>query len=384
MRFDPERLLALKNTPPNIVLIVADGLRWSDLCCLRNCLPGNPASRIDRLAAQGIRLKNYGVEADGILTRSALMTGRHPRQRCGRSLSIEGLGAAKATLAERLSAQGYATGHFGKWQLGEGPGQLPTDRGFDEWFGIPRSADQGRFVPGIEFEALAAAPATVMSGGKGRRSLNLKFYDAQAHRQFGAELVERATNFMRRQHRAGRPFFLYLPLAHLWFPTLPHPDFAGRSGKGDHADCLLEMDHRVGQVSDQIEALDITAETLVVFCSDGAAAHHTFLGDIARRWLDISGAAMQWRDSRAPCILRWPGTIAPGAATNEIVDVTDLFATLCAAGGIRLPSSRAIDGIDQLPLLTGLWSKSAREEVTLGCGHGFGVDEECVDTLHAT
>lgn len=329
-------------------------------------------------------MQNYGVEADGILTRSALMTGRHPRHRCGRSLSIEGLGAGRPTLAERLSAQGYAAGHFGKWQLGDGPGQLPTDRGFDEWFGIPRSADQERFVPGIDFDALAAAPPTVMSGGKGRRSLNLKFYDAQAHRQFGAELVERATNFMRRQHRADRPFFLYLPLAHLWFPTLPHPDFIGRSGKGDHADCLLEMDYRVGEVIDQIEALDIADETLVVFCSDGDAVHRTFLGDMARRWLDIAGAATQRRDSRVPCILRWPGRIAAGAETDEIVDVTDLFATLCAIGGIRLPSNRTIDGLDQMPLLTGCRNKSKREEIILGRGHGFGVDQECVDALHAT
>lgn len=363
---------------------MADGLRWIDLCSLRHTsLPGNPASRIDQLATQGIRLRNYGVEADGILTRSALMTGRHPRQRCGKSLSLQGLGAAKATLAEQLSAQGYATGHFGKWQLGDGPGQLPTDRGFDEWFGIPHSADQDRFDPGIGFDARAAMPPTVMSGGRGRRSLNLMLYDAQAHRQFGAELVERATNFMRRQHRANRPFFLYLPLAHLWFPTLPHPDFAGRSGRGDHADCLLEMDHRVGQVVDQIAALDIADETLVVFCSDGDAAHRTFLGDIARRWLYISGAAMERRDSHVPCILRWPGRIAAGAATDEIVDVTDLFATLCAIGGVRLPSNRAIDGLDQLPLLTGRRSKSAREEVILGSGHGFGVGEERVEALHA-
>lgn len=371
---------ALKNATPNIVLIVADGLRWSDLACGGD-LPASrqPRSRIGQLAEQGMRLRNYNVEADGILTRFALMTGRHPRQRCGRSLSQQGLDSQSATLAERLSASGYATGHFGKWQLGDGPGQLPNDRGFDEWFGISRSADQGHFAPEMGFDGSVAALPTIMSGGRGRRSLNLKLYDVQAHRQLGAESVERATNFIRRQHRASRPFFLYLPLAHLWFPTLPHPDFAGSSRKGDLADCLLEMDHRVGQVIDQIEALQIATNTMIVFCSDSGSAHRTFLGDIARGWL---GSSMSREDARVPCILRWPHGIAAGATSDEIFDVTDLFATLCALAGVPIPERRAIDGLDQLPFLTGHRSMSRREEVILGSEDIFGQGKVKHMTLH--
>ena len=139
---------------PNIVLILADNLGWGELGCYGGgALRGAPTPHIDALARQGLLLQNFNVESDCVPTRSALMSGRHPiRTGCVQSVSPglpQGLTRREITLAELLSAQGYATAHFGKWHLGDRPGRLPSDRGFDEWYGIPRTTDESQFTASV-------------------------------------------------------------------------------------------------------------------------------------------------------------------------------------------------------------------------------------------
>ena len=134
---------------PNIVLIVADNLGWGELGCYGGgALRGAPTPRIDALARQGLLLQNFNVESDCVPTRSALMSGRHPiRTGCLQSVPPglpQGLTRWELTLAELLSAQGYATAHFGKWHLGDIEGRYPSDRGFDEWLVLEALIDPGR------------------------------------------------------------------------------------------------------------------------------------------------------------------------------------------------------------------------------------------------
>jgi|GEM_PF-392962 len=337
------------STKPNIVLIVADNLGWGELGCYGGgALRGAPTPNIDRLASQGLLLQNFNVESDCVPTRSALMSGRHPiRTGCLQSVPPglpQGLARDEITLAQQLSGQGYATAHYGKWHLGDVPGRYPSDRGFDEWYGIPRTTDESQFTASIGFDPAVADLPYIMQGRAGEPSENVKLYDLESRRRIDEELVERSLGFMRGNAAAGRPFFLYLPLVHLHFPTLPHPDFAGRTGAGDFADSMVEMDHRVGQVMAAVDELGLGDDTVFIFCSDNGPEFRKPYRGTAGPWSGTYHTAMEG-SLRVPFIVRWPGRVQPGRVSNEMVHVTDLFTTLSLIGGATVPQDRPIDGI---------------------------------------
>ncbi|WP_288252659.1 arylsulfatase [uncultured Hydrogenophaga sp.] len=353
------------STSPNIVLIVADNLGWGELGCYGGgALRGAPTPRIDQLAREGLLLQNFNVESDCVPTRSALMSGRHPiRTGCLQSVPPglpQGLTRREITLAQLLSAAGYATAHYGKWHLGDTEGRYPSDRGFDEWYGIPRTTDESQFTASVGFDPSVVDLPYVMEGVAGEPSRQVKLYDLEARRGIDAELVDRSCQFMQRHVEARRPFFLYLPLVHLHFPTLPHQDFAGRTGHGDFADAMAEMDHRVGQVVDEVQRLGIADDTLFIFCSDNGPEFRAPYRGTAGPWRGTYHTAMEG-SLRVPFIARWPGRIAPGRVSNEILHVTDVFTTLAAIGGAPVPTDRPIDGVDQRAFLFGESQKSARE-----------------------
>ena len=198
-----------------------------------------------------------------------------------------------------------------------------------------------------------------MRGQAGQPSETVKVYDLDTRRTIDSELIEHSLTFMQRHAAAKKPFFLYLPLTHLHFPTLPHTDFAGRSGNGDFADSMLEMDHRVGQIEDEVERLGLTQDTLFIFCSDNGPEFRAPYRGTAGPWRGTYHTAMEG-SLRVPFIARWPGKIAAGRVNNEVVHVTDLFTTLITLVQGQVPIDRAIDGCNQLPfLLDG--ARSARE-----------------------
>ena len=142
---------------PHIVFILADNLGWGELGCYGGgALRGAPTPRIDRLASEGLRCLNFNVESDCVPTRSALMTGRHPI-RTGALQSVpaglpQGLIPWEITLAQLISSRGYATACYGKWHLGDREGRYPKDRGFDEWYGIPRTTNESMFTSSPGFD----------------------------------------------------------------------------------------------------------------------------------------------------------------------------------------------------------------------------------------
>jgi len=188
----------------------------------------------------------------------------------------------------------------------------------------------------------------------------VKLYDLESRRHIDEELVQRSCKFMQRHTHARKPFFLYLPLVHLHFPTVPHPDFAGRTGNGDFADSVAEMDHRVGQMVDEVERLGIADNTLFIFCSDNGPEFRAPYRGTAGPWRGTYHTAMEG-SLRVPFIARWPGRIVPGRVSNEIVHVTDIFTTLARVAGAEIPDDRPIDGVDQRGFLLENEAKSARE-----------------------
>lgn len=349
----------------NIVLILADNLGWGELGCYGGgAIRGAPTPRIDALAKQGIQLLNFNVESDCVPTRSALMTGRHPI-RTGAMQSVpaglpQGLIPWEVTIAELLSKAGYATGMFGKWHLGDKEGRYPKDKGFDEWYGIPRTTNESMFTEQVGFDPSVVEVPYVMEGLKGRPAEKKELYDLEMRRRIDGVLTDKSCDFIRRKVTANEPYFLYVPLTQLHFPTIPNRDFEGQSKKGDFADSMLELDARVGQIIDAVNATGTQDNTLFIFASDNGPEYRRPWRGSAGMWTGTYHTSMEG-SLRVPFIARWPGKIPPGVVSNEIFHVVDIYATLAAIAEVAVPQDRPIDGVNQVSFLKGETQASARE-----------------------
>ena len=349
----------------NIVLILADNLGWGELGCYGGgAIRGAPTPRIDALAKEGIQLLNFNVESDCVPTRSALMTGRHPI-RTGALQSVpaglpQGLIPWEITIAELLSKAGYATGMFGKWHLGDKEGRYPKDKGFDEWYGIPRTTNESMFTEQVGFDPEVVDIPYVMQGFKGHPAEKKEIYDLEMRRRIDGVLTEKSCDFIRRKVAADEPYFLYVPLTQLHFPTLPHRDFEGQTKKGDFADSMIELDARVGQIIDAVHATETQDNTLFIFASDNGPEYRRPWRGSAGMWTGTYHTSMEG-SLRVPFIARWPGNIPAGVVSNEIFHVVDIYSTLAAVAGVQVPQDRPIDGVNQVSFLKGEIPNSARE-----------------------
>lgn len=352
------------NTQPNVVLILADNLGWGELGCYGGgAIRGAPTPRIDALALEGTRFLNFNVESDCVPTRSALMTGRHPI-RTGAIQSVpaglpQGIIPWEKTIAELFSDAGYATAMYGKWHLGDKEGRYPKDKGFDEWYGIPRTTNESMFFDSIGYDESIVDPPYVMEGIKGKPAEKKELYDLEMRRKIDAVLTERSCEFIKRNGNK-KPFFLYVPLTQLHFPTLPHREFEGASKYGDFADSLIEMDARVGQIIDAIDQNNLTENTIFIFASDNGPEYRRPWRGSAGMWTGTYHTAMEGA-LRVPLIIRWPNKIPAGKVTNEMIHVVDLFPTLAQLANLEIPKDRIIDGLDQSQFLVGKQEKSSRE-----------------------
>ncbi len=355
----------MANDRPNIVLILADNLGWGELGCYGGgVLRGAPTPRIDDLATQGLKFLNFNVESDCVPTRSALMTGRQAI-RTGAFQSVpaglpQGLTKWEVLLPEVLSANGYATAHYGKWHLGDIEGRLPNDRGFDDWYGLPRTSNESMFTSSRTYDPDLVGLPYIMEGKKGGKSSKVKIFDEDTRRTIDGELIDKTIDFMAEQSKAGTPFFAYVPITQMHFPNLPHPDFIGATEHGEMADSLAEMDHRVGQIVDAIDELGIADDTILIFGSDNGPEFRTPWRGTAGFWRSTYHTAMEG-SLRVPFMIRWPGNISEGGVTDEVVHIADLFPTIHRIIGAEVPADRPIDGIDQLDFFTGKQEKSNRE-----------------------
>jgi arylsulfatase len=358
-------------TKPNILFILADNLGYGELGCYGGgATRGAPTPRIDKLAAEGLRLTNMNMEAQCTPSRSAILTGRYAIRSGTHSVPFggvaDGLTQWEVTMAEALSAAGYATALYGKWHLGSDNGRFPNDQGFDEWYGIPRTTDEAMWPGSPGWSENIMPPEQIIEGKKGDKSRNVRVYDIEQRRIMDAEITKRTIDFMRRQTAARKPFFAYATMTQPHLPTLPNPAFAGKTGNGDWADMLAEMDHNVGQMLDAVEKLGIRESTIVIFASDNGP-------EFIKPW---DGWAGPWRGQyftaweggiRVPFIIRWPGKIPAGQVNDEIVHAVDLFPTIARLCGTKVPNDRPIDGMDVSDFLLGKADKSPRDGILIFC-----------------
>jgi arylsulfatase len=378
MAFAPAAARAADAKKPNIVFMLVDNVGYGEFGCYGGgILRGAPTPRIDKLATEGMRLLNFNVEAQCTPSRSALLTGRFAIRSGTYAVPLggvpDGLTQWEVTLAELLSAQGYATGMWGKWHLGSAEDRFPTHQGFDEWYGIPRTYDEAMWPSFNEtkgvwpsvgnkqgWNAKVVHPQHIYEARKGEKAKVVEELDVEKRRTTEAEITTRAVEFIKRNAKSDKPFFAYISFSLLHMPTLPHPEFAGKTGNGDWADCLAEMDYRTGQVLDAIKAAGIEENTLVILASDnGPEATDPWQG-CNGPWAGSYFTALEG-SLRAPCILRWPGKVPAGRVNNEIVHIVDCFTTLARVGGAEIPKDRPIDGVDQLDFFLGKQENSNRE-----------------------
>ncbi len=336
--------------PPNIVLILADDLGYSDLSCYGAKQIRTP--NLDRMAKDGIRFTNFLV-AQPVCTasRAALMTGCYPN-RVGLSgalnhTSLTGIHPDEELLPELLKARGYATACYGKWHLGTRPEFDPTRNGFDTWQGLPYSNDNGPLHPVIR--DIPALP--YIADGK-----TIERDPDQS--QFTKRFTTQAINFIKA-HRE-EPFFVYLPHVMPHVPIFASKPFQGRSKLGLYGDVVEELDASIGDLLKTFTDEHLESNTIVIFFSDNGP----FLS-----YGTHAGKAEPYREGklttfeggvRVPFIVRWPGRIPAGEVSNELITELDLLPSLVKLAGAKNPR-KTIDGLDLLATLLGESSSSNRK-----------------------
>jgi len=199
-----------------------------------------------------------------------------------------------------------------------------------------------------------------LEGHKGEKVREAEQLTYDLKRNIDVEYERRSFRFMEENAQAKRPFFLYYNHSLMHIPVVPRDEYKGKSGNGDWADSLLQLDGDFGELLDKIQALGLSENTIVVFAGDNGN-EEMLLNRGTSGFFEGSYFTGMEASLRTPCIARWPGKIAAGQKSNEIVHITDWFTTLLSMAGLPVPNDRVIDGKDQAAFLSGEQEKSNRE-----------------------
>ncbi|MEL6671758.1 MAG: sulfatase [Bacteroidota bacterium] len=339
--------------PPNVILIYMDDLGYGDLSHAGH--PTIHTPNIDRMAREGQRWTQFYTACSVCSpSRGALLTGRYPiriglgaeKRRVFFPPSIGGLPQAEITLAEMLKEIGYRTSIIGKWHLGHTPEYLPTQQGFDEYYGIPYSNDMDAVKWGLE--SFFAEPDYQM--WKVPLMKNDSIIERPANQfTITRRYTEQAVSFI--QENQDTSFFLYLPHSMVHTPLFASDSFQNTSPRGLFGDVMAEVDWSVGQILETLEALKLDKRTLVIFSSDnGPWLSMLEMGGSAGLLRDGKGTT--WEGGmRVPGIFYMPGTVKPGPISG-LGSTLDILPTLAALTGAPLPEDRVLDGYDLSEVLT--------------------------------
>ena len=345
---------------PNVVLVNCDDLGYGDLSCYGS--PVNETPRLDRMAAEGVRFDAFYMASPVCSpSRGAMLTGCYPpRIGFGSFDGLPvlfpgmryGLSTDEVTLPRVLRDAGYRTQAIGKWHCGDQPEFLPTAHGFDHWFGLPYSNDMGRQV-GTRTDARGDQrgypPLPLMN--------DTEVVEQQPDQTtLTARYVDEAIRFIRSCD--GEPFFLYLAHMYVHMPLYVEDRFAAASRNGRYGAAVAAIDWATGAILDELAALGLDEDTLVIFTSDNGSFGETVGGSN----LPMRGRkTTTWEGGqRVPFIARWPRRIAPGRVTDQMATALDLLPTLATICGADLAVDRPIDGQDLAPLLLGDTDTSPR------------------------
>ena len=341
---------------PNIVIIWGDDVGQSDISAYTRGLMGFQTPNIDRVAREGMLFTDYYAEQSCTAGRASFITGQ-----CGLRTGLTKVGMPGAdlgikprdvTIAQLLKAQGYATGQFGKNHLGDRDEMLPTNHGFDEFYGNlyhlnaeeePESPDypSEKDFPGFrkKYGPRGVIHSYALPDGK-QKIEDTGPLTKKRMETIDDDIAARATEFLENQHKAGKPVFLWVTFTHMHFRTHPKPESVGHSGRwqSPYHDVMIDHDKNVGAVLDKIDALGLADNTIVMYSTDN--------GPHMNSWPDAAMTPFRneknsnWEGAyRVPAMVRWSGHIKPGSVCNEIVSHLDWTPTLLAAAGCRISRS---------------------------------------------
>jgi arylsulfatase A len=338
---------------PNIILFNCDDLGYGDLGCYGS--PVNNTPYLDKLAREGIRFTDFYMASPVCSpSRGALMTGCYPPRISFGEFNDQwvlfpghefGLHEDENTLPQLLKEQGYATKIIGKWHCGDQKEFLPTNRGFDEYYGLPYSNDMGRQQGREE-----APPLPLIRN-------NDVIQEQPEQSTLTERYTEEAVSFIREKQE--EPFFLYFAHMYVHVPLFVPPRFLKTSKNGGYGGAVEHIDWTTGVIMEELEKRGLAENTLVIFTSDNGSRARDEGGSNA----PCRGTKGTTWDGgqRVPFIVRWPETIKAGQVSSEIVSSVDLLPTLVTLAGGKIPEERKIDGLDLSKLLKGNTEKSPRD-----------------------
>jgi arylsulfatase len=360
---------------PNILVIWGDDIGWSNLSVYHRGMLGSKTPNIDRIANEGAMFTDYYGEQSCTAGRSAFITGQHPLRtgllKVGLPGADIGLRPEDPTIAELLKPHGYATGQFGKNHLGDKDEFLPSNHGFDEFFGNlyhlnAEEEPETYFYPkDPEFHKKFAPRGVIHSHADGKIEdtgpLSRKRMETA-----DKEFTDAALKFIDTAHAKDKPFFVWLNTTRMHVWTRLAPKWQGSSGYGLYADGMMEHDFQVGRVLDKLEDLGIADNTIVVYSTDNGSQTNTYPDGGAEPFRGEKGST--WEGGfRVPALIRWPGVVKEGTVINDIVSHQDWLPTFLAAAGEPDISAKLkkghragdktfkvhLDGFDQTNLLAG-------------------------------
>jgi arylsulfatase len=386
---------------PNIVIIWGDDIGQSNLSAYSKGMMGYRTPNIDRVAGEGMIFTDYYAEQSCTAGRASFITGqsglRTGLTKVGLPGAKTGLQKEDPTIAELLKPLGYATAQFGKNHLGDRNEFLPTVHGFDEFFGnlyhlnaeeepelpdYPKAPEfRAKFGPRGVMDCKASTtddPTVDPRFGKVGKQVCKDTGPLTKKRMETIDDVtaDRAVDFITRQHKAGKPLFVWVNFTHMHFRTHVKPESAGQSGRwqSPYHDAMIDHDKNVGTVLKAIDDLGIADNTFVMYSTDN--------GPHQNSWPDAGTTPFRneknsnWEGAyRVPAMVRWPGKIKPGSVSNEIVSHQDWLPTLLAMAGDAQVTEKLLkgykvgdqtykvhlDGYDLGPYLSGKTQKSPRE-----------------------
>lgn len=329
---------------PNVILIHLDDMGYGDLSLTG--ATGYKTPHIDRMANEGLFFTHYySPQAVSSASRAGLLTGCYPN-RVGFAgalgpTSEVGISADEETIAEILKKKGYATAAYGKWHLGVQSQFLPTNHGFDEFYGIPYSNDMWPFHPTAKFPDLPLFE---------NKEIVNPAVSPDDQVQFTTDFTLRTVDFIRRNQ--DNPFFIYLahPMPHV--PLYVSDKFKGKSEQGLYGDVMMEIDWSVGTIIKVLEETGLDKNTLVIFTSDNGPwlNYGNHAGNTAG-YREGKGTSFEG-GQRVPCIMMWRGVIPEGTVSNSLASGIDILPTLAEITDAPLPG-HIIDGVSLLPILRG-------------------------------
>ena len=369
---------------PNILVIWGDDIGISNLSAYSDGLMGYRTPHIDRLADEGTRFTDSYGEQSCTAGRAAFITGqsvyRTGLSKVGLPGADVGLRAEDPTIAELLKPLGYATGQFGKNHFGDRDEFLPTAHGFDEFFGnlyhlnAEEEPEHRDYPPADQFPLFRErfGPRGVLhcfaEPGGGQRIEDTGPLTKARMETIDDEAFDKASDFIRRQHAAGVPFFVWFNSTHMHFRTHAKPESLGQAGRwqSEYHDVMIDHDALVGRLLDLLDELGVSEDTIVLYSTDN--------GPHVNSWPDAATTPFRsekntnWEGAfRVPQMIRWPGRIPAGVVSNQIISHLDWLPTLLSAAGEPEIGAKLLaghqagdktftvhlDGYDFVPHLTG-------------------------------